>query len=104
MVELLNWKVSRDDIELIFQIADRAIGIAMEARVTGGRKVSVFKRELVMDLTATHANGCPLRLANLVAAPAADFAHDVFGIRGHLDRDTGQLKDCFVPRYAARVS
>ena len=34
-------------------------------------------------------------------AEADDFnlAHDVFGIHRHIDEATGELRDCFVPRY-----
>ncbi len=53
-----------------------------------------------MDLTACHANGCPLDLIKLVAADNATVSHDVFGIARHLDRSTGQLRDFFLPRCA----
>lgn len=55
---------------------------------------------LHMDLVATHANGCPLDFAALLAFPVADFVHDVAGITRHLDRSTGELLDCFLPRCA----
>ena len=51
-----------------------------------------------MDITACHANGNPLGLQRLLLADDFTFAHDVFGIRGHINRETGQLEDCFVPR------
>jgi hypothetical protein len=51
-----------------------------------------------MDLTACHANGCPLDLEKLLNAPDADFGHDVLGIARHIDRETGVLGDCFLPR------
>lgn len=53
-----------------------------------------------MDIIATHANGCPLRLLGLLEADAFNFTHDVCGIRRHLNRNTGKLENCFVPRYA----
>jgi hypothetical protein len=56
--------------------------------------------QLAMDLEATHANGCPLDFAKLARFDAFNFAHDVVGIQRHLDRDTGELRDCFVPRCA----
>jgi hypothetical protein len=67
-----------------------------------GAPMRCSRLELAMDLTACHANGCPLDLGALLQAPDADFAHDVWGIRRHLDRDTGQLGDGFYPRYARR--
>jgi hypothetical protein len=53
-----------------------------------------------MDLLATHANGCPLDFEKLVGFDDFNFAHDVFGIRRHLERETGQLLHCFLPRCA----
>ena len=45
-------------------------------------------------------NGCPLMLSELLAADDTNFAHDVFGIRAKLNRETGALRDGFVPRFA----
>lgn len=36
----------------------------------------------------------------LLAAPGDDFMHDVIGIHSYMDRSTGLLTDCFLPRYA----
>lgn len=49
------------------------------------------------DLDAVHSNGCPLRLADLLATDGFTFAHDLCGIKAHLDRYTGKL-DMFLPR------
>lgn len=54
-----------------------------------------------MDVTACHANGNPLKLQELLTADDFQFGHDVFGIRRHIDRETGEFKDCFSPRYSA---
>ena len=53
-----------------------------------------------MDLTACHLNGCPLKLQALLDSEPGDFRHDVFGIFKHIDRATGELTRCFLPRYA----
>lgn len=57
--------------------------------------------ELFADLAACHAAICRLRLDELRQARVDHFAHDVFGIRDHLDRTAGRLRDGFTPRYAA---
>lgn len=57
--------------------------------------------DATMDLTVCHLNGCPLRLVDLAEANEFDLIHDVLGINRHLDHETGELKDCFLPRYAA---
>lgn len=56
---------------------------------------------LEMDLLAVHAR-TPLRLAALANSGSFNFLHDVLGIVRHLNRRTGLLENCFVPRSAAR--
>lgn len=51
-----------------------------------------------MNLVACHANGTPLDFERLARFDAFNFAHDVFGIDRHIDRDTGKLSNCFLPR------
>lgn len=55
--------------------------------------------DIDMDLTATHCNGNPLRLDDLLKADAFNLLHDVSGISHHLNRDTGKLEGFFVPRF-----
>jgi hypothetical protein len=90
-----SFDISREEHEIIQKIVDRAIGAAREAGIR------VDRMTMLMDLTATHANGMPLRLVSLLEAESFDFNHDVFGISRHINRQTGQLEDCFVPRFAA---
>src|SRR3990167_5225936 len=79
--------------------------------VCGAATVHFFQAEDgIRDLTVTgvqtcalpicHSNGCPLMLSELLAADDTNFAHDVFGIRAKLNRETGALSDGFVPRFA----
>jgi hypothetical protein len=85
------------DAEML--LIDRIVERADEIAQRSGQSIDRLKMH--MDIIATHANGCPLRLSDLLAAPEADFAHDVFGIGQHIDRETGKLGDQFMPRYAA---
>jgi len=55
----------------------------------------------LMDLAAVHAH-TPLRLQELAEADDFNFWHDMGGIAYHLDRTTGKLGGCFLPRFAAR--
>ena len=89
----ISWRVSKADAWLINQIAHRTVAAAKE------RGVDYDVRDIEMDLVAVHANAGGLRLADLAASSAADFAHDVFGIRRYLDRNTGKLMGHFCPRY-----
>jgi len=53
----------------------------------------------MMDIEAAH-NSVGLDLERFANARDADFVHDVAGITRHLNRTTGQLENCFTPRYA----
>ena len=80
---------TREDTNIIIQIALRA--------------VKLLKKDftcILMDLNATHLNGCPLDLKRLLDADDFNFIHDVGGIANHLDRNTGELTDFFWPRTA----
>jgi hypothetical protein len=66
-----------------------------------------YKRiNLLMDLCAADGvNGNdPLDWDRLLAADDFNFLHDVGGISRHMNRDTGELTDCFVPRLRKRTS
>jgi len=58
--------------------------------------------ETRMDLSACHANGCPLDFERLLAADDFNLLHDVCGIARHIDHGTGELMDCFRPRFARK--
>lgn len=85
---------ARQRFELILEIADRALGMARANRL------QIEKLELVMDLDYAD-QFIPLNLRDLASAPDSDFAHDVFGIRRHLNRQTKKLEGYFMPRYTA---
>jgi hypothetical protein len=42
----------------------------------------------------------PLDFEKLFGFPDFDFAHDIYGIMNRVDRTTGKLTDCFLPRCA----
>lgn len=94
---ILNWKVSKEDHDLIVEIAKRV------EPLTKKFGVRYSTRDVIMDLTAVHANAISLRLGELLAADDGTFGHDIWGIRRHLNRRTGVLEDCFVPRCAREV-
>lgn len=89
----LNWHVTKSDGDLIDRIVKRADDVAGQLGIEP-------IPDLVMDLTACHANGTPLQLQELLDAPRTDFVHDVWGIHRHLNRETGRLEDHFLPRLA----
>lgn len=87
----INWNVSRVENDLIVKIAQR---VERDLHSPDNRMT------VIMDLTACHANGCELKLAEFLEAEPFDFSHDYYGIRRHLNRNTGKLEGCFLPRYA----
>jgi hypothetical protein len=94
MIDFSSLKTTKEELLLICAIAKRASILAAKMR---------HKRDVLsisMDIEACHECGNPLRLQELLDTDDGNFAHDVFGIQRHLDRDTGKLKDCFLPRYS----
>ena len=88
---MIDWsKTTYGDERTILAIAQRAARQCLDLRVMN----------VAMDLMACHTNGCPLKLDDLLAAPGDSFLHDVCGIAAHIDHDTGELHDCFLPRYS----
>jgi hypothetical protein len=89
---ITNWEISREDHDLAVKVAERAL-----------RELTDYpddKHTLYMDLNACHSNSCPLDFKGLLEADMQDFSHDIYGIRKHINRDTGKLEDLFTPRYA----
>lgn len=78
---MVTFDVSAEDRVLIDQIATRVI--AAWPRLN--------KTEVAMDVTAVHANGCPLDLDALLKAEVLEFLDDMARIRGGIDRSTGTL-------------
>jgi len=93
---MVNFNVTKADSAAIRKIAERAEHLGRDLGCP------LDRLSVAMDITATHANGCPLRLDDLLAAPDFDFLHDVLEIGRHLDRRTGKLPEWFCPRFHAR--
>lgn len=83
----------REMIVTMSEIANR--GLALFDK----HGISEDKMTLMMDIEFVHKVN-PLRLDEMLIAPEADFAHDMFGIREHFNRETKQLENCFAPRYS----
>lgn len=94
---MINFDVSNDDKITIRKIAERAMESGLVSPEYGRLGVE-------MNITAVHANGCPLRLAALLAADDLNFAHDITGIHRHLNRETGKLDPLFLPRFAVLIA
>lgn len=95
----ISFDVTPFENQIILKLAARAR--AAETKHGGKARPSM---DWVMDFTACHANGNPLRLEALLEANDFNFMHDAFGICRHLDRSTGELTGFFSPRFSAPVS
>lgn len=85
---------TREDFKTISEIADRALMLPWADMPT--------KLDILMDITAVH-DRTPLDLQQLALADAPNFAHDIGGIRRHLNRETLELEDCWTPRFLRRA-
>ena len=56
------------------------------------------RQHYIMNLIAANANGCPIDFEKLLNAPPFDFKHDIYGIEKNIDKKTGEIKNCFLPR------
>jgi hypothetical protein len=79
--------------ETIVRIAERAV------RLYDQQGLKLKKLNCMMDIEAVD-DSIGLRLDELLNSDIGNFAHDIGGIRRHLNRETGELEDCFVPRFA----
>lgn len=91
MIQFANFDSAEQT--LVDQIVQRALPIFRDAGIPQTRL------DIEMDIAAVHAV-CPLKLAELRDADKFNFTHDIAGIYRHLNRRTGELEDCFVPRFA----
>ena len=86
----LKWDCSKEELETILKISFRAHRMNKNYR----------REDASLDVNCCHSNGNPLRLKELLEADDFNFAHDVFGIARHLNRDTGKLENHFLPRFS----
>jgi hypothetical protein len=92
-MEKINFNAGAEDAGRIIKIVRRFQNLIPSAQDS---------LAISMDITACHLNGCPLDLERLLNSDAPDFVHDVIGIRNNINRTTGRLENCFLPRHAAK--
>lgn len=92
----IKYETSAEESRSIDRIVNRVIGIADRQGVN-----LPDPPHLEMDIVLCHLNACDLRLMDLLNAKDSDFMHDINGIRENLNRQTCQLENGFLPRYAA---
>lgn len=95
----VSFEATTAEINLVDTIVRRVHNIYRKM----GRGREFDRTSTTMDLLATHANGCPMDFARLAKADEFNLMHDVGGIAQHLDRKTGKLMHCFLPRFHLRA-
>jgi len=92
---MINCDLQENDIPVVVAIAKRAVALSEKH----GVKIDFVDTQ--MDIAATHLNGNPLNLQGLLKADDFNFALDIAGIGQHINRETGELENCFLPRFSA---
>lgn len=91
-IKFKQW--SKEDEPDVQRIIERA----REMFARFGHRLDVLS--LRMDLAAVNAV-IPLDFMKLANFDNFNLSHDIGGILKHMNRETGDLEDCFVPRCAA---
>ena len=89
-MKTINWSATKEEHQLLVEIAQRAVGLNSD--------YSDDFQGLMMDITACHLNGNPLKLEELLKTDDFNFMHDINGINRFIDRNNGELTQCFLPR------
>lgn len=88
-----NMDASKADRVKVRAVIDRLIPLLKEdGRPLGDRL------DWEMDLVAVHCNGIPLDLDRMLKADERTLRHDLYGIRRFIDRETGKLREQFLPK------
>lgn len=90
------------ELEKAAAIVDRFLGMDLPIGSHFESFDSNDRFHLIMDmLAADGVNGNPpLDFDRMAQADDFNVAHDVVGIYRHIDRETGKLTGCFLPRFA----
>jgi hypothetical protein len=80
--------------DLLVRVAERAESLYEDFGILENRTT------IVMDLMNADTSLAPegLNFENLATCDHETFGHDMLGIRQHMNRETGQLEGCFLPR------
>ena len=85
-----------DDLDRVRSITLRYVEIANSCDIA---LTDQQRRWLQLDLIAA-ATKIDIDFQAMLDGRDQDLAHDVAGIMRHLDRETGELRDGFTPRFA----
>ena len=82
--------MTNKDSKLIHDIVSRA------------EKLTLISKPLTVDVNIAIAH-CknPLRLRDWLLTDDGNFMHDIMGICKNINRKTGEMKNCFLPRFSS---
>lgn len=83
------------------KLTDKEMAVISKIVKRAARAYAFSKMDATMDIGATHLS-CPLDLEKFLGSEDFSFFHDFWGIRNCIDRETCELKNCFVPRCAKK--
>lgn len=89
----VSFNASKRDAELIDRIVEKACNLT-------NKHSSGYIENMSMDITACHCNGTPLDLEKFLNFDDFNFFHDLYGISFNVNRRTGKIENCFLPRCA----
>jgi hypothetical protein len=89
---MINFNATKEETALIVKILERA---------EKEENNNIIHMDSMMDIEACHSNGTPLNLQKFLDFDDFNFNHDFYGIRNHINRNTGKLENCFLPRCSA---
>ena len=95
MIQWNKLKISGTDLKLITKITKRAFTLFQELGY------GVNPMTVSMDLEVVHGT-IGLQLNEMLEADNGNFMHDITGIYSNIDRETGELKNYFSPRFSKR--
>ncbi len=90
---MINFTTTKEEDVLIDKIINRAIELEFD---------NVNYQDSSMDLSAVHSNDVKIDFEKLLSADDFNFIHDFEGIRQNINRNTGKLNNCFLPRFTKR--
>ncbi len=90
-------EIAPDNFDLVAQIADRV------ERKRNQDDHEFDRMRLMIDIISAVEADPKINLKTLLSFPDGSFFHDVAGIQKHIDRETGKMTDCFVPRCTREV-
>lgn len=87
-MKTISWNSTKEEDVIISNIVSRFLKENQDHE----------RLDVMMSITATHLNGNPLDLEKLLSFDDFNFYHDIIGIINNINKNTGKLQNCFLPK------